>query len=760
MQSIILEKFNSKNYSPILTSYVVFVAGILGLQPDPLSLQGFLVVLSFFFVKAPVLIILTLAGFFHVLGGLFLDKLMVSIGEVVLNSEIFAALFSFMSDLPVVPLTRFSNTIYMGSLILTIVLTVGIYFLQFFRRGRNSKKINIRKKTSIPVLVGVAGFVLFMNFMVEPTMRFSLKKSLEIIGGSEVNIKSVDFSFINGLFAINDLQITDPNNPDRNLISFEKFHFQIDPVSVLKLKFIVEDAKLDNLLFSSKRRSLGWVKKGKGEKSNLSKVEKDQSKILRKISTMLSGFNPLVEIGEVDLSRLPSLLKAGGLTSDLENKKNELSKIVEELPDISRIETSLKNFSRLGKSRDLKTIQTDIKKLNKRKKEAGTFVKKLTTASATVAESITDLNDAIDDLDTDIKGDLDHVFSKLSLPDLEFNGLAEELFDKEIYASIVKLKVYYNYLKPHLEKSKDRKVDKTRSIFRDSGERVIFFNDETPAFWLKKASIKTLKTTDTYKDSLSGNIRNLTSSLDLTQLPMKFEVSGRLESLGIPVFRFDSRVTGPDNSVELNSSLILSGVSVANRSLSESESLNLKVKSSFADMKVGFGYKNQAVGIAFHTTFNNVKYDLQSDDDRLLISLKPIIESIDKLTLNAKGEGTFSDLSWKVSSNLSDRLKNGLTSTLSSQIASVKKTITKKIRGEIGLTKKDLYVNLREIQSKYGKEINSRLELAKKYTASVDKKIKDLNEKVKTVQSQVKDKVKREAEQKLKDALKSKLPKF
>ena len=140
MQSTILEKFNFKNYSPFLASYVVFAAGILGLQPDVLSLQAFLVILSFFFFKAPVLLILTLTGCFYLLGGLFLDKLSLSLGEVFLKSEVLSDLFAVMSEVAVIPLTRFNNTIYMGSFLVTTILALGIYFLFFLLVSRRGEK--------------------------------------------------------------------------------------------------------------------------------------------------------------------------------------------------------------------------------------------------------------------------------------------------------------------------------------------------------------------------------------------------------------------------------------------------------------------------------------------------------------------------------------------------------------------------------------------------------------------------------------------
>ena len=71
-----------------------------------------------------------------------------------------------------------------------------------------------------------------------------------------------------------------------------------------------------------------------------------------------------------------------------------------------------------------------------------------------------------------------------------------------------------------------------------------------------------------------------------------------------------------------------------------------------------------------------------------------------------------------------------------------------------------MYAKVRKIQSKYEKDVSSRLKVAKGYSAAANNKIKELNKKVNTIQAQMKNKVKREAEQRAKEALKSKLPKF
>jgi hypothetical protein len=140
MEAVNLNQFKIKDYSAGLAAYVVLCSAVLGLQPSFLSLQTFLVIGSMFLLKAPVLLIGALTAVFYLLGALFVDTLSSSIGAMILGIEALSPMWALMSELPIVPLTRFNNTVFMGSVFLALDFAVITYIVYMVKSKKEGQK--------------------------------------------------------------------------------------------------------------------------------------------------------------------------------------------------------------------------------------------------------------------------------------------------------------------------------------------------------------------------------------------------------------------------------------------------------------------------------------------------------------------------------------------------------------------------------------------------------------------------------------------
>ena len=98
---------------------------ILGMTPS-LSLQSLLVFLIIFFFRVQAGAAF-LAAFFFKFIAYALDPVFHSIGSQVLELTSLQPLFTTLYNMPIVPLTRFNNSIVMGSGVVTILLSPVIY---------------------------------------------------------------------------------------------------------------------------------------------------------------------------------------------------------------------------------------------------------------------------------------------------------------------------------------------------------------------------------------------------------------------------------------------------------------------------------------------------------------------------------------------------------------------------------------------------------------------------------------------------------
>ena len=100
---------------------------VLGMTPA-LSLQSFIVFLFLFFFRIQIGAAFIAAFFFKFVAYL-LDPIFDYVGSTVLNLAMLQELFTSMYNMPIVPFTRFNNTIVMGSGIVSIILTPFVFML-------------------------------------------------------------------------------------------------------------------------------------------------------------------------------------------------------------------------------------------------------------------------------------------------------------------------------------------------------------------------------------------------------------------------------------------------------------------------------------------------------------------------------------------------------------------------------------------------------------------------------------------------------
>ncbi|MES3038208.1 MAG: TIGR03546 family protein [Bdellovibrionota bacterium] len=100
---------------------------LLGFAPF-LSLQTLLVLLIVFFFRVQLGAAFLSAFFFKFIAFLF-DPLADKLGQWVLEIPSLRPLFTQMYNMPLVPLTRFNNSIVMGSMIVSLILLVPSYFV-------------------------------------------------------------------------------------------------------------------------------------------------------------------------------------------------------------------------------------------------------------------------------------------------------------------------------------------------------------------------------------------------------------------------------------------------------------------------------------------------------------------------------------------------------------------------------------------------------------------------------------------------------
>lgn len=100
---------------------------ILGMTPV-LSLHSLLIFMILFFFRIQIGAALVMAFFFKFVAFL-LDPIFHDVGSKVLEMDSLAPIFTKLYNMPLVPFTRFNNSIVMGSAVVTFILAPFVYLL-------------------------------------------------------------------------------------------------------------------------------------------------------------------------------------------------------------------------------------------------------------------------------------------------------------------------------------------------------------------------------------------------------------------------------------------------------------------------------------------------------------------------------------------------------------------------------------------------------------------------------------------------------
>jgi len=105
----------------------IAVGFILGMTPA-FSLQSILIILCLLFFRIQIAAAL-LATFFFAFAAYLLDPVFHRVGKSVLEISSLQASFTSLYNLPILPFTRFNNTVVMGSGIVAILLSPFVFFI-------------------------------------------------------------------------------------------------------------------------------------------------------------------------------------------------------------------------------------------------------------------------------------------------------------------------------------------------------------------------------------------------------------------------------------------------------------------------------------------------------------------------------------------------------------------------------------------------------------------------------------------------------
>ncbi|MFN9721070.1 MAG: TIGR03545 family protein [Planctomycetota bacterium] len=111
----------------------------------------------------------------------------------------------------------------------------------------------------VPRLLILAVVWSFFAFVMDPLLRYSAAESLQSLTGARVDIGSVRTKFFPPTMTIRNVALARAGRPGKNMVEFDEMHLSLEPSSLSRRRFVVEEGLLTGVRFNTDRADDGQL---------------------------------------------------------------------------------------------------------------------------------------------------------------------------------------------------------------------------------------------------------------------------------------------------------------------------------------------------------------------------------------------------------------------------------------------------------------------------------------------------------------------
>ena len=612
--------------------------------------------------------------------------------------------------------------------------------------------------------IALLALVLFLvaTFLLEPILKYGIELSGYNSVGSEVNLDKVDIDWSKPSLSLYNLQITDHDDPMKNLIQIGKINVTLSWGDLLRLSVTSEISSIEEIMMSTKRKSAGKIMpKDKrlvqiGSKTtnqavdslkkssnndlltqalSMAQGEKNDTQALKALEEQLATKKVSVELENKieSLKRDWNDFKSNGLEGE------ETKKIVKEIENFkfesggtSELTSSLKEAKNLLKKAKshYKGLKSEIKGLKSQSKDLKDKISKTPDAF------IKDFNYAGSTLGADILSPENLTASMLSsyiAVQLQNFGLVRDGIQKQLLKDINSYSpIDVQSVAPTKsgESSKESTVSvgnlesRKRNLANTHGRWIHFDKDKPrPKFWLKNIKISSRAKEGQDLGDFDGLIKNFTTEPHIIGLPLTANITGDvqkidLKNLSINAVMDYTNPLKPDENIKIS----VGSFPVSGLDLVDSSDYLIAITKAIGNTKADLNLQGDNINFNLNQTFISPLWNMTLKDEKskkLEALLDEIKKAQESLSVRAKVTGTIKNPNIGLSSNLGtiikDAIERQITGRIKEKLSKEQDKINEMLRTKLGPYAKEIDLlqldfnkgdeNLDDLTNKFEKEI-------------------------------------------------------
>ncbi len=585
----------------------------------------------------------------------------------------------------------------------------------------------------VPSLIFLALIYGYFFFFFDGHLRRGIEFAATRIHGAEVNVGSVHTSFLRATFRLQDLEVTNKEKPELNLVQIGDIRFGMLWDALLRAKIAIDEASVLDIRTMTKRKKPGYVipppppaEPGSGVLAKVQDQVLQQTRqqfnqnFLGDIADVVAGADPKAQLQEIQGS-LKAEARSKELEKELEAKKAEWQKRIADLPktkDIDDLQTKIKALN-LNTKNPMELAQ-NLKKAKEIVGEAQAKVKQVEDSQSKLSGDIKTYTNAVADLQKIAEQDVADLQKRLKIPSIDPKEFSQQLFMAEIEKRIVNLRKYITIARKYMppKKSKEqiateKKAHAEELTPRARGEGKTYHFPITkgyPLFWMKKGAISSDITQSEWAGKVSGEILDLTSSPSELGRPTKINLAGDFPKQNIHGFEFNAVLDHTGEKAKESVKASVAAFPVANQVFSDSPSVKLGLKSAVAAAQLSAVLADESLNVALGSRFEKAEFDFDAKSAPVKEILGTVLRGIPVVTMNANVSGSWDHLSIGINSNLGQELSNGFQKQLQAKLGEAKAKLTSFVNDKIGPNKKKVEEALAGLTGGPGKALSKNKE--------------------------------------------------
>ena len=529
-----------------------------------------------------------------------------------------------------------------------------------------------KRRGAVMLLVIVVLVFVFWFFVVDILVKRGIESAGSKAVGAKVELAGADLTLIPFGVDLDELQVTNPDEPMRNIVEVEHIRLTMELGYLLERKIVGEEMTVDGVRFDTPRKVSGELP------DQPSKEEKEQ-KGKKGLPTFPIPKLTLEDVGSIlKKEKLQTLMEVEQFKEDIKKEQENYEALLKKLPNKQKLEgykTRLKSMkggkslsSLMGASNELATLKKEIEKDLDLLETARKDLRGKVSAYTTRLEKIKEMP----------KEDFNRLKEKYSLSSKGFSNMALLLFGPKYSGWVTKGLSFYERMKPYLTKSDETPAQETEKD-RDPGDE----QSSMPEVLIRLARVSLLLDAGTVK----GQVNNISSDQAVFGKPITFLFSGeQLETIGKLSAEGKLDRTVFQQAFDTMTAEC-KGYRLADTNISDDPDFPVTLKDASADVQLDITIENRTISSKLISDLKSVSFKTvdRSDDDPVKAAVTEALSEISKLHLEANLTGTLDKYDIAIKSDI-DRVLANAVNTVARKQAKVfdkqlKQQITEKTSG-------------------------------------------------------------------------------